>query len=199
MSIDLQRFCASELDLRTYLRTPWLFGEWVYATNGHMAVRVPAADRPDITVTPEKAPNAAVLFERAFECDGGFLPMPVVPAAPKCMECDGTGKVRAIKCPDCEDGDFRRGSYTYECQNCLGSPAGAGWQHLPDEDFGPQPHEVQRMCHECDGHGVLMHMGKPVRIGDVWYAGGYLAVLSTLPNVRIKPDSNSRLLSVRAR
>lgn len=50
--MNLQRFCASETDFKEHLRAPWLHGDWVYATNGHVCVRVPAASRPDITATP---------------------------------------------------------------------------------------------------------------------------------------------------
>ena len=56
-AVDLSRFCADANDPREYLRSPWKHGEWVYATNGHVCVRVPAASMPEVAECA-KAPLA---------------------------------------------------------------------------------------------------------------------------------------------
>lgn len=183
MSIDLQRFCANELDPREHLRAPWLFGEWVYATNGHLAVRVPAASRPDITATPEKAPKAEPLFTAAFERAGEFLQMPNVEKK-RCPHCRGAGRLHAIPCTGCDKkrlGEFEHDGHWYDCQTCVDSPAGAGWLDVEADHPRAQP----RPCDPCDGLG-LQRDDTPTRIGDAIYATRYVAMLSDLPSVRIK-------------
>lgn len=184
MSIDLQRYCASEYDPRKYLRAPWLAGEWVYATNGHLAVRVPAASRPDITATPEKAPNVGALFDMAFDRAGEFAPIPDVKKT-QCSHCGGTGRLWAINCPDCDKdtpGEFEHGSYTYDCKNCEDSAAGKGWVEVAKEDRDAQSWP----CERCDGVG-LCRDDSAERIGGAHYATRYLAMLSALPGARIRP------------
>jgi hypothetical protein len=187
MSIDLQRFCATEADPREHLRAPWKHGDFVYATDGNAAVRVPAQSRPDITDAPASAPNAASLFYKAFEADGEFLLMPPVPPVRTCLDCEGHGKVRAIKCPDCDEGTFTHGHYTYECKNCEDSPAGRGWEHIDNEE-PKQRHEVQRCCDVCDGRGYLVG-GESMTLGDALYDPAYLALFAALPQVRVRPGS----------
>jgi len=51
--IDLSHFCHTEDD-RPYLKQPWSRGEFTYATNGHVAVRVPRrADVPENDEAPD--------------------------------------------------------------------------------------------------------------------------------------------------
>ena len=51
----LEKF-VSKNDPREYMRSPFNRGEWTYATNGHIAVRVPKID--GVETPPEKhAPN----------------------------------------------------------------------------------------------------------------------------------------------
>ena len=187
MAIDLQRFCSTEADSREHLRAPWKLGKWVYAANGSIAIRVPAVSRPDITDTPKAAPNAAALFEKAFEADGDFLILPPVPAIQKCMECEGTGKVRAIRCPDCDGGSFMHGHYSYECKNCEDSAGGAGWERLYDDTHAKQPHEVQRPCMECSGNGYPTGGSETITLGEAIYEPAYLALFAGLPQVRVRP------------
>lgn len=183
--MDLQPFCATGADPREHLRAPWKHGAFVYATNGVAAVRVPAESRPDITETPSNAPNAAAIFERTFERDGSFFLLPPVPAIPECIECEGTGKVRAIKCPDCDEGTFVRGRYAYECKNCEDSAAGPGWERVDDE-APEQAGEVQRCCDFCDGRGYPVGI-EQVKLGAALYDASYLALFAALPQVRIRP------------
>ncbi len=188
MTIDLKRFCANELDFREHLRAPWREGAWVYATNGHFIVRVAADAAPDAAARTDKHPDATGLFRKYLEDRTGleFLVMPPIRALDKCLDCDGTGKVRAIKCPDCDEGEFRRGDHVYQCKNCEDSPAGAGWQYL--EDYEPdQPHQVMRACESCDGLGFSIKQHGGMQIGEASYAVVYLAMLAALPQIRVCP------------
>lgn len=188
MTIDLQRFCAHENDPREHLRAPWYEDGWVYATNGHFAVRVKAGRaQTDVQDKPQGAPDAASLFRKHVEDRVvDYLVMPPVPKLIECFGCQGKGNVRCIKCPDCVDGEFKHGGHIYECQNCDGSPAGPGWEHLTEDD-GPQPHEVLRLCEDCDGYGFEFKRNGGMQIGGGHYSTVYLSMLASLPKVRICP------------
>ncbi len=105
---DLQKFCADKNSARLALQNPFSRGEWTYATNGHIAVRVA---RLEEVLDNEKAPNVEKLFTAAenrtgyqwvdipevtvktFECtccDGGWIEYKSEKIA--CDECDGTGR-----------------------------------------------------------------------------------------------------------
>lgn len=187
MTIDLKRFCAKEEDPREYLRAPWRDGAWVYATNGHYLLRVAADTMPD-AVPRDKHPDGGALFRKHLEDRTGldFLVMPPLPKLKPCADCGGKGQVRAIKCADCVDGEFKHGNYTYTCQNCDESPAGAGWEHLNAWNE-TRSNEVLRDCISCDGlgHNIQEHRG--MAVGEASYAVVYLAMLAKLPQVRICP------------
>ena len=93
MSIDLTRFCANERDVREYLQRPFEIDGFVYATNGHMAVRVPAADYPgQAQYTPGKHPKQIVqLFADAAADADKAQPLPIIQEPADCSLCKGTG------------------------------------------------------------------------------------------------------------
>jgi hypothetical protein len=181
--IDLSRFSATKHDPRQYLRKPWKRGEWVYATNGHLCVRVPADSMPDVAEC-SKAPPAQNLFQKHIEqreCD--FLLMPPLKAVNPCKTCDGKGVVMARECSSCDDGTFDRDGYTYDCQFCEGSAAGPGWVETHGE------HGELRPCNTCDGLGADMRANRNVALGDSTYSLVYLSWLAALPQVRVCPGS----------
>ena len=112
--INLQRYCANDSDPREYLWRPWRAGEFVYATNGHLAVRVPAADLPDAAENSKAPKSIADLFAGAF--DGrearDFRAMPELPKLIKCLDCKGAGRL------ECAHG--AEGSREQACESCLG-------------------------------------------------------------------------------
>lgn len=100
--IDLQKFCGREHE-RAYLQKPWSRGEWTYATNGKLMVRIPR--RPDVPAADEQNPaaeKAEQLFVESnpWECS----PAPKIklpePSDDECEECDGRGT--AHDCPTCQ-------------------------------------------------------------------------------------------------
>lgn len=186
MHINLQRYCANDSDEREQLRQPWRAGEWVYATNGHLAVRVPAADYPDAAENSKAPKNIGDLFARAF--DGreeiDFRKMPKLSGLIKCNSCKGSGRLRSVKCPDCDDeGEFVHGDHTYECKNCVDDPTGPGRLECSRGDEGSKEHA----CHACYGLGYPTRENGHKKIGDAAYSTVYLHMLGQLPQCRICP------------
>lgn len=102
---ELQQFAAGEDDLRYYIRLPWSRGEWSYATNGHIIVRVPRL--ADVDENPQ-APGAEKLFAETKQAE--FIPVPecAMPPDVDCTYCDGTGKDpgdRRYNCKECDHGE----------------------------------------------------------------------------------------------
>src|SRR4051812_4704973 len=89
--ISLKDFCSDETGIRYDMTTPYKIGDWVYATNGKMIVRVPAADFPAVAAR-EKVPNPASLGFWDLPRDHlvavpDFLPFRIE----DCAACDGHG------------------------------------------------------------------------------------------------------------
>lgn len=99
--IDLTPYCSTD-EFRTHLKKPFSVGDFSYATNGHIMVRVPR--QPDV---PEQT-KTGVDWEKPLQGinEASFSPVVVgdLPAMPtvteqECSECEGSGK--AHDCPDC--------------------------------------------------------------------------------------------------
>ena len=100
--INLQQFCSTELG-REYLHTPFARNGRLYATNGHILVRVKHDASP---AGHPKAPDAEKLFPNP---PPAVVPLPMVelPAPepePPCEVCNGTGQDDGQVCFCC-DGD----------------------------------------------------------------------------------------------
>lgn len=87
---ELQRFAAGEDGLRYNISLPWSRGEWSYATNRHIIVRVPRL--ADVDENPQ-TPDAEKLFVEAKQTE--FIPVPVcaMPADVDCKHCGGAGVI----------------------------------------------------------------------------------------------------------
>lgn len=121
MSIDLKPFCGNEWEVRAALRAPWVQDGWLYATNGHVCVRLPAIEAN--SVGPRHPKNVSALFNKAFNVEGEFIAFPTLPCLVNCPVCGGSGSVED------EHGD------TDCCFNCYGS--GFDWtrQEVGDSGF----------------------------------------------------------------
>jgi len=169
--MKLEDFCGSEDDPRWILHTPFTFGEWTYATDGAIAVRVPAMpDYPMAGADHKIAAKCADFFEKTTPVE----PLPGMPAferpMPKlCDCCDGNGSV--TECAACrgEGGDYNDVENEWsDCDECNGRgffPGGAV------------------KCEECNGEGNLKWM-TPVRIGENWITLHYLERIERLPSLR---------------
>ena len=155
MAIDLERFCfCGSRPERPELSQPFSIGEWTYATNGHVMVRVPRrADIPENPAAPakvttlfeESAPRARYKPAPTFELSEPYEWEETIP----CLQCEGMG--RKHQCPDCEcecaacDGTglmtFIRWHETVVGRACFNSKYIAWLQALPNLALG---HPVKR-------------------------------------------------------
>lgn len=163
----LQRFVAHDQDIRDHLRQPILRGEWIYATNSHIIVRVPRADGID-TRESDKPAGLADLFEKNRRDE--FIALPDLPPGEKCNVCSGSGI--GYKCLDCDgEGAFDYGCHSYRCKGC------DGVGRVDDgDDADKEP------CLECDGSGE--RHGQAIKV-EIWhYDRRYLAKIYDLPGLK---------------
>ena|ERR1700722_9446675 len=103
--IDLKPFCGVD-PFRSYLHEPFSRGDYTYATDGCLCLRVSL--RPQVK-GHEKAPNPEKL---GWMSEAEFILLDIhLPADEdhECENCDGSG--REHQCPDCE----------CECPRCEGT------------------------------------------------------------------------------
>ena len=167
--IDLQPFCGREPE-RPYRQQPWSRGEWTFATNGRIIVRVPR--RSEVGENKD-APDAAVLFKKCEERSNA--PHTQLPAAkaPKtdpepCLICGGEGKEHscpncACVCPNCHGS----GEVPPEFSVGLGPAAFAGnyflmMQRLPSIEVSTKISKEEPLAFRFDGgDGLLMPLRGP--------------------------------------
>ena len=99
---DLMKFCSVD---RENLKEPFSRGDFTYATNGHIAVRIPRL--PDVPENSDAPSNIEILFEKYKGSE--YYPIPDVPPIKKvaCYHCDGVGH-------------FKKGN-KLECEKCCGT------------------------------------------------------------------------------
>lgn len=146
--INLQPFCGIN-HFNPWMEHPFSRGEYTYATNGHIAIRV--ARREDVPEHP-KSPD----IERLFTDVSGVqwrqlrkVELPDVPST-KCRDCDGRGTVH--DCPDCKcdcDECDGTGEIESDASACIGDAlfntkyirllAALPWIEVPITDLMPEP------------------------------------------------------------
>lgn len=86
--MNIMDFCSDNLD-RVSLHHPIAVGEWVYASNGMVAIRVPRELMAE-TGWPDRHTERVLTYEftRADAYAGVFAPLP---PEGRCGKCDGTG------------------------------------------------------------------------------------------------------------
>ena len=169
--LEILKKFVSQNDPREYMRSPFNRGEWTYATNEHIAVRVPKID--GVEILPEKhIPNLEDLFQSA----GGnaFVALPWMPPLEGCPLCGGTGI--AYECPECDgEGEFEYGTHTYWCKECDGS----GQVVYGDKS--------KAACRHCGGTGVTRY--KPIQVGGSHFDLFYLHLINGLPGAKFSPGA----------
>lgn len=167
----LARFAAGNDDIRKYLRAPFRQGDYIYATDGKVAVRFQKSEGLDAPES-DKPHKVGDLFDK-FRTDNFLAKFPQLPPPDKCPACNGTGI--GYECPECDGtGEFKHGSHTYECKECDGSG---------DVDDGDEGYD--RPCWHCGGSG---HAVQPVRVSDIQHFDRRLLVkLKDLPGIRFAP------------
>ena len=113
-AIDLDRFCSED---RIGLKRPFSIGEYTYATNGHVAVRVlrrEGAEFGDIAINTLfsradfnglrlaiippglSIPESTTTTIICAECNGGGMECHCASCSCECETCNGTGRISAI-------------------------------------------------------------------------------------------------------
>jgi hypothetical protein len=166
----LRMFCATEHEKREWMRNPILIDEFLYATNGHIAVRVP--DAPGVVAHSflEITVESRTLLRTMFLVDipGPGVPIPDLTAPIPCSECGGTGHQERRECPECG------GSAPLGCQKCQG------------DGFIVSPAPTGEACEYCEGYGENPFI--PVAVAESHFDAHYLRLLQKLPNAMLHPD-----------
>ena len=159
---QLQSFCALPSELREYLHKPMRVGAWVYATNGHYCVRVPAGDEPEVVKTPT---NMHALFEKHAATE--FVPMPEFEQAAACDECKGSGLY-----------DYGDGDGYEECYACLGR----GFEKWRRTRVGDAEFELGYLNKLATLPNVQIHTRGPSEPMTLRFDGGEALLMPMLPN-----------------
>lgn len=171
--MDITKFCAPS-DIRHYLHKPMRHDGYIYATNGHIAVRI--VDDPSIDAGPIYDKLRATL-PAMMEANGvdrtwhKVLPVDTSAAKP-CKTCGGTG--RTVTCESCDgDGEFSHAGHVYHCKEC----DGIGEVGSSTEGAGAQ-------CFDCNGSGL--NLDESVQFDGVHIAARYLHLIGTeIPGAEI--------------
>lgn len=179
--VDLIKFCGQDL-YRTYLNAPFSIGDFTYACNGHIAVRVPRlAEIGEV----ENAPTGIVgAFVPAEQGKDRAAPLPSIsqPKTERCSPCSGTGKV--IPCEECKGEGSQECDmgHDHDCEEC----DGRGSMSARDVVEGSPEFQSIRACTDCDGLGAAPEgrEGWGVAVvfpGDNWVALRYANKIAALP------------------
>jgi hypothetical protein len=146
MTLDeLKNFCATG-DIRYYLNAPFSLGEWTYACNGFLAVRIPRVDTvAEVEVPKNMLKSLSELFAKEFS---DWVPVPAVTIRPdvNCEMCHGTAELECNlghthDCDACE-GTGKESGYTLDHKTMIGDTCFAdnylaliqGWEIAVDPD-----------------------------------------------------------------
>lgn len=166
MSFDIKKFCGASYDPRKLDRL-YRFNGFIYATNGHIAVRIP--NSPECACVDDQewfiGPKIEAYFAAPAESEYTkfYIELPTPDA---CDCCDGKGMVS--DCPDCDGGTFIHGNHEYDCKECDGS--------------GEVPGN-KRDCFSCDGAGLDLR--SYISYGGSGFMHRYMRLIKGLPNIEI--------------
>ena len=177
---ELKKFCADEDDCRYYTHEPFSRGDYTYATEGHLIVRVPRLDLVETDRSREATKRLGEKVERMFadrNKAAELLPIPAVDLLPitTCGDCGGTGK--NAECPECDGNkevEFSNAYHDYEftCETCNGTG------------------RVEGECDNCNGTGRVETFAS-TEVGNARFQNKYLHMIAALPNSKIAPDGNN--------
>lgn len=116
--MDITKFCATN-DPRSYMHKPMRHDGYLYATTGHIAVRI--ADDPAIEARPmpQNLQNGILQKMADYTEDRKWQPVPAIDKVSlrDCAYCNGTG--RAKMCPVCDgEAEFEHFGDWYDCKHC---------------------------------------------------------------------------------
>lgn len=161
MRPDLLQFCMvaeTAMRARYDLAEPFSRGQYTYATNGHILIRLPR-----IAEDAEGELKVEAVAEAISHANLSPLPKLTVPEPAECPVCKGFGVVRP--CKVCNEG----------CKRC-------DWGWIPAR----KPHPDQENCHKCEARKVVYPENSWVYLtARLAVDPRYYAMLSALPDVRV--------------
>ena len=172
--IDLVKFCSKD-KTRLQINKPWSRGEYTYATEGHIMIRV--SRLADVSEDPA-APDGNDIFVQSAKIQGRTwctIPPYTLERKP-CNDCHGDGYFH--KCDNCEGSGYV-GRNDRDCSDCDGDG------FLSCTEFAPEAYP----CEDCDGEGL----GRPECCVDFMegekilarFQGAFLELVKDFPNVQI--------------
>ena len=186
----LKLFCCTDSEKES-LSEPYSSGDFTFATNGHVQIRVPRLQEvpeseiaPKITIT-ENDPVGKHYLKEPVE----WVAVPAVTVEPTlCTSCGGTGK--AVVCPEC-DGNGWIGTETpwhryddQECKSCKGTGQVSVRRYALMGSWKAQmPDPVVQSCDSCN-HGVVWPLFGEV-INGVRINVRFLDMIGKLPGAQL--------------
>lgn len=164
---DLTRICDPDCK-RHDLSVPWVFGGWRYASNGRIAVRVPANGEPDTKPNPKhpgKFPKAFEIFKlHSFSaCRSKWKELP---STMTCSQCFGSGK-KLRECRKCKG---------LGCKGC--------------DKKGVRAYSDSPMCPACLGAKLTPESQE---IGRQWFSGWLLGIVQSVPGCKYHENSKAKV------
>lgn len=173
----LRMFCSNDETSET-LNNPFNDGDYTYATNGHILIRVPRRAEYDQNKAVKNI-NEAVQFTAVPEEKWIDTPDPcdTIKTEP-CNMCKGTGKL--ARCPDCKgQGEVQwESDYGYEYEDTCRMCNGRG--------------RIDGICEDCAGTGKIT-TERNIEICGRLLNGKLLSILRELPGLKIAPDAVENL------
>lgn len=186
----IQLFCCED-ETKVNLCTPYSRGEYTFATNGHMQIRVPrlveVPEREDapIVVISESDPVGKNYLKEPAE----WLPVPAVTVASEpCKQCGGTGS--GVECPECKGDGYVELSTDFndydspDCKTCNGTGqiSAAGYERLKGRMLW-LPESKPVTCDNCHTGQVWPMAGEIV--GGVKINVRFLDLIGRLPGAQL--------------
>ena len=178
---ELQKFCDTNTYHEAYgITEPFSRGEWTYATNGHICVRVPRISAITHEAKSSVSESAEKLFTdtKARATEWQRLPDFELKSC-VCDTCGGTGYIQM--CPACDHSDHK--CFNGESKICKQYNAECVKGCAKDAEFSFK-------CEDCEGSGEIKLPGKYIvqgAAGTTQISAIYLDMIKDLPNVMIAP------------
>jgi hypothetical protein len=169
---DLQKFCSTD-STRVNINKPFSDGDYTYATNGCIIVRVTRIEgvgEQEVFDTLKKI-DAGKLFSNIPNYPYFTIPDIPEPSFDTCHKCAGTGKTKT--CPECGgDGvvmlSNRYNHYECDCETCGG------------DGYYAKGKGEETTCEQCGGEGKIYKRENSIASGRL-YRNIYLSLLKELP------------------
>lgn len=189
--LEITKFCGFG-DVRSYCNSPFKCGDYVAATNGHIAA-VLLEPTSDIIATEnhrglEKVCASILgMIEKAKNETYAALPAYDVPEPKQCHACRGCGNATVTKCDECDgEGEiiFETHYHEYEC-TCQGC-GGRG-------TIINKPKSVSDVCPFCKGTGKEWEWNQSVNIAGRHIYAQYADIIKNFENVEVEQSTKQKM------